>query len=77
MCAWFVFCCSALQLKEVKNGRPTPTLPPVVLVTQIMSLLKDKREVEAELDTLRRKNTIRMFKLATGTYTDISAHEST
>lgn len=42
------------------------TVPPLVLLTQLCSLIKDRTQLDRELDSLQHLNAIRVFKLATG-----------
>ena len=41
-------------------------LPPVILRSQLSSMLRDSTELEKELDELRRGNVIRLFRMCTG-----------
>uniref|UniRef100_A0A7S3QTD8 Uncharacterized protein n=1 Tax=Dunaliella tertiolecta TaxID=3047 RepID=A0A7S3QTD8_DUNTE len=43
-----------------------PQLPPLVCHTQLCSMLADKTSIERGLDDCRRRNVLRVFKLATG-----------
>lgn len=44
----------------------TGQLPPVVLKSQLYSVLSDRTNADRDLDELRRTNKVRLFKLATG-----------
>lgn len=41
-------------------------LPPLVLQSQLYSVLRDRTEVDRQLDDLRRRNVVRVFKLSSG-----------
>ncbi|GAX80031.1 hypothetical protein CEUSTIGMA_g7470.t1 [Chlamydomonas eustigma] len=44
----------------------SPTYPPVVLRTQLCSMLPDFTRMDRELDAMRRNNVIRIFRINTG-----------
>ena len=52
--------------KTPTEASAPPRPPPVILRTQLRSMLKDSTELERELDGLRRSNVIRVVMINTG-----------
>ena len=66
---------SITSLRSHMMAYPMPAAcsqsPPVVLHTQLRSMLTDATVMERELDDLRRRNVIRVVKINTGRYASI------
>eukprot|EP01114_Cavostelium_apophysatum_P023228 TRINITY_DN8691_c0_g1_i2.p1 TRINITY_DN8691_c0_g1~~TRINITY_DN8691_c0_g1_i2.p1 ORF type:complete len:340 (-),score=53.78 TRINITY_DN8691_c0_g1_i2:710-1729(-) len=53
------------QRKKAGKLKPV-TIPPVALLSQIYSVVKNRTVVDKELDAMKRANELRVFKLLTG-----------
>jgi hypothetical protein len=57
---------AAAARQQGDQHRASTPLPPVVLTTQLCSIIHDKQNVEEEVERLRLCGALRVIKLATG-----------